>query len=206
MFISPGDRAPDATLALIEAALAGGVTAVLLREPALTQDARSWLAQSLVEAAHESGALALVHNDVPLALECAADGVHIGHGGPTLAALRDQAPALLAGRSAHWPLQDDDLAADYVFLSPFRPTPKSLPRPLLTTAQVTEALVQRAGRGVIALGGLHASDVPSLPKGLSGLAVMRAIADAPDPRAAAAALRRAVDSGWPAPPQPAGKG
>jgi thiamine-phosphate pyrophosphorylase len=206
VFISPGDRAPDASLALIEQALAGGVTAVLLREPGLAQDTRSWLAQSVVEAAHEAGALALVHNDVALALECAADGVHAGHGGPTLAAIRAQAPALLAGRSAHWPMQPDDLAADYVFLSPFRPTPKSLPRPLLTAAQVTEALVQRGGTGVVALGGLQESDVASLPKGLAGLAVLRAIADAPDPRAAAAALRRAVDSAWPAPSHPAKKG
>ena len=198
MFISPGDRAPEATLALIERALAGGVTAVLLREPGLTEDTRAWLAQSVVEEAHEAGALALVHNDIALALECAADGVHTGHGGPTLAAIRARAPSLLAGRSAHWPLQHEDTAADYVLLSPFRATPKSLPRPLLTVTQITAALSVLHGKAVVALGGLQADDVAALPASLAGLAVLRAIADSPDPRAAAAALRAAAERRWPA--------
>ncbi len=204
VFVSPGDRAADATLRLVESALQGGVTAVLLREPALPQDSRAWLAQSVVELAHEAGALALVHGDVALALECGADGVHGGHGGPGVAAVRSGAPALLAGRSAHWPLGDDDTAADYVVLSPFRATPRSAPRPLLTPQQVDASLQALHPRPVVALGGLGEADVAGLDPRLAGLAVLRAIADAADPRAAAAALRAAADRRWP--PEPARPG
>jgi len=199
VLITPGDRPPESTLSLVERALAGGVTAVLLREPQLGRDERNLLAQELAAAAGEAGALLLLHNDVTAALECAADGVHLGWGGPAPAAARAAAPALLLGRSAHWPLQAEDKQADYLLLSPFRPTPKAQPRPLLTDEQVGQVLGERGLGPVVALGGLTAPDVEALPAGLAGIAVLRAIAGADDPASAAAALRAAVERRWPVP-------
>jgi thiamine-phosphate pyrophosphorylase len=174
------------------------VTAVLLREPQLGRDERNFLAQELAGSAREAGALLLLHNDVAAALECAADGVHLGWGGPSVAAgaprpRRDCS----SGRSAHWPLQDDDRAADYLLLSPFRPTPKARPRPPLTAEQVRSALDEPRLGPVVALGGLDAAAIATLPAGLAGVAVLRAIAQADDPAAAAAALREAVERRWP---------
>jgi thiamine-phosphate pyrophosphorylase len=197
VLITPGDRAPDATRQLAEAAMAGGVTAVLLREPQLARDARAFLAQGLAESAHELGARIIVHREADLALECGADGVHTGFGGPSIAALRQRAPGLTAGRSAHWPLQADDRAADYVLLSPFRPTPRSHPRPLLTEEQVRAALDDATLPPVVALGGLTADLVAELPDGLTGIAVMRAISDASDPVASAGALSDALADRFP---------
>jgi thiamine-phosphate pyrophosphorylase len=197
VLITPGDRGPEQTRALVEAALAGGVTCVLVREPQLARDARAFLAQGLTEAAHEAGARIVVHGDPELALECGADGVHLGHGGPALAAVRERAPGLTTGRSAHWPLQDEDHTADYMLLSPFRPTPHSHPRPLLTQAQVRSVLDLPSAPPVVALGGLTATDVPDLPDGLAGIAVIRAIVAAPDPRAAAQALVEALGARFP---------
>jgi thiamine-phosphate pyrophosphorylase len=199
VLITPGDRQPDATQRLVEQALAGGVTAVLLREPQLSQDERNFLAQALTEAAHEAGALLLVHNDTGAALECAADGVHTGWGGPEPAAVRAAAPGLLLGRSAHWPLQDEDRAADYLLLSPFRATPKAHPRPLLSDEQVRRALAEPGLGPIVALGGLTSTEVGALPEGLAGVAVLRAIGQAADPTAAAAELRAAVEHRWPVP-------
>jgi len=197
VLVTPGDRPPEATQALVERALGGGVTAVLLREPQLGQDERHFLAQELAAMAGEAGALLLLHNDVAAALECAADGVHLGFGGPTVAEARAAAPGLLVGRSAHWPLQEDDRAADYLLLSPFRPTPKARPRPPLTAEQVQAALEAPRRGPIVALGGLDAASVATLPSGLAGVAVLRAIAQAEDPGAAAAALREAVERRWP---------
>ena len=199
VLVTPGDRPPEATQSLVEQALAGGVTAVLLREPQLGRDERNFLAQELAAAAGDAGALLLLHNDVAAALECAADGVHLGWGGPAPAAARAAAPGLLVGRSAHWPLQAEDREADYLLLSPFRPTPKARPRPLLTGEQVGHVLGEHGLGPVVALGGLDATDVDSLPQGLAGVAVLRAIAEADDPAAAAAALRAAVERRWPVP-------
>ena len=197
VLITPGDRSPQATQELVERALAGGVTAVLLREPQLGRDERYFLAQELAGSAREAGALLLLHNDVGAALECAADGVHLGWGGPGVADARAAASGLLVGRSAHWPLQDEDRAADYLLLSPFRPTPKARPRPTLTADQVRSALDEPRRGPIVALGGLDADAVATLPAGLAGVAVLRAIAQADDPAAAAAALREAVERRWP---------
>jgi thiamine-phosphate pyrophosphorylase len=199
VLITPGDRPPEATQRLVELALAGGVTAVLLREPQLGQDERNFLAQALAEAAHDAGALFLVHNDTGAALECAADGVHLGWGGPEPAAARTAAPGLIVGRSAHWPLQAQDRAADYLLLSPFRATPKAHPRPLLSAEQVRSVLAEPGLGPIVALGGLDAAELGALPEGLAGVAVLRAIGQADDPAAAATELRAAVERRWPVP-------
>ncbi len=194
LLVSPGRLSPDATAALVEEALAGGVDGVLLREPHLTAAERGALARRLATACAARDALLIVHHDAALARSCGAAGVHTGDRGPAVAGLRAQAPGLLVGRSAHWPPGEEDARADYLLLSPFRPTPASQPRPLLTETQV-RAVCARADLGpVLALGGLTAADVPALPGGLAGLAVLRAICEAPSPRAAAAALRAAIDA------------
>jgi thiamine-phosphate pyrophosphorylase len=192
VLVTPGDRAPATTARLVAAALDGGVTAVLLREPQLEAEDRAALARELCAACAEHGAQLLVSRDPALALVCGTGGVHAGWGGPTVAELRAAAPGLLVSRSAHWPLQPEDLLADLLLLSPFRPTTRSLPRSLLTDEQVRSVLATPGLPPTAALGGLGIEDIAMLPAGLSGVAVIRAIADAPDPRAAAVQLAAAV--------------
>ncbi|MHC4846778.1 MAG: thiamine phosphate synthase [Planctomycetota bacterium] len=194
VLVTPGDREARLTQRLIESALAGGVTAVLLREPQLDAVERAELAAQARIATRAHDALLLVHRDVHLALDCVADGVHTGHGGLSVEDLRRQAPDLLVGRSCHWPVTEEDRRADYVLLSPFRPTPKSHPRPLLETEQVRACLDDPRLGPIVALGGLAADDVAALPEGVAGVAVMRALSDAGDARAAAAELRAALDA------------
>jgi thiamine-phosphate pyrophosphorylase len=192
VLVTPGDRAPGAVLDLARAALAGGATAVLLREPQLPPESRAALARALRAVTAGHGALLLVSREPALAHACGADGVHTGFGGPDVEALRREAPGLLVGRSCHWPVQPDDLVADYVLLSPFRPTSRSHPRPLLGDEAARAVLALPGLPPAVALGGLTAADVPALPAGLCGVAVVRALADATDPRRAAARLRAAV--------------
>ncbi len=206
VFVTPGDRDVATTLALVVAACAGGVTAVLLREPQLDARARQCLAASVAEALGSTAVLT-VSRDIAAAQAGRALAVHCGHGGPTVASVR--AAGYAAGRSAHWPLCAEDEAADYLTLSPFRPTGRSHPRALLTAEQVTTVLAA-AGRArpggvpVVALGGLGLDDVAALPDGLSGIAVMRALAEADDVTAAARSLRRAVEARWPLDASPGG--
>jgi thiamine-phosphate pyrophosphorylase len=196
VLVTPGDREPQDTLAIMALALEGGVTAVLLRERQLSPAEADAFVHAAVRLCRQAGALALLSRDAELARQAGAHGVHVGHGGADVAACRAAAPGLLVSRSSHWPLTPDDRLADWTTLSPFFPTPHSLPRPLLDAGQVREALTS-AGGPVLALGGVEASHVPSLPHGLAGVAVKRAITAAEDPRAAAAALRDAVDRRWP---------
>lgn len=193
VLVTPGDREPRQTLRLIREALRGGVTAVLLREPQLDARARAALARDVREATRKSGAWLLMHREIDLALAIEADAVHTGHGGPSVEQIRSDAPGLLAGRSCHWPVTDADRRADYVLLSPFRPTLKSHSRPLLERDQVQACLNDPGIPPIVALGGLTAAALPDLPMGLAGVAVVRALADAPDVCQAAAALIAARD-------------
>ncbi len=194
VLVTPGDRPAARTLALANAALDGGVTAVLLREPQLPDAEREALGLALAAACRARGALVLVSRDAGLALRVGADGVQAGWGGPDVDALRAAAPRLQVGRSAHWPLLTQDLRADWITLSPFRDTPRSHPRALLAPVQVRTLLDTPGLPPCVALGGLTEADVPGLPAGLVGVAVLRALGDAADPRAAAARLRAAVDA------------
>lgn len=196
VFVTPGDRPPSASLDLLAAAVAGGITAALLREPQLcAEDRRTFLAAA-IRCCREAGVLALVSRDVHLAAELGADGVQCGHAGPSVAQVREQAPELWAGRSAHWPLCSEDSEADWITLSPFCPTPASHPRPLLSEEQVRAVLADRRLGAVVALGGLERQHVSCLPRELAGLAVLRAIACAANPEQAARELREAVDRRW----------
>ena len=194
VLVTPGDREPAPTEELVARALDGGVTAVLLREPQLAEARRAELATRCAARCREAGALCLLSRDADLAQAVGAAGVHLGHGSAAPDVVRSRHPALIVGRSAHWPLVADDAEADYVTLSPFRPTHRSHPRALLGTGDVAHVLRTLHPRPVVALGGITAHDVQDLPDGLAGVAVMRALCDAPDVRGSAAVLRSLVDA------------
>jgi len=193
VLVTPGDRPAAQIVALVAAALPGGVTAVLLREPALDAAARLQLCVALRAVTEATGALLLVSRDALAAAAAGADGVQLGHGGPTLTQLRRARPDWILGRSCHWPPTREDLAADWVTLSPFASTPRSHPRPLLGEGQAAAVLAAPGLGPCVALGGLRAADVPRLPAGLAGVAALRAFSAVPDPAGAARALRAAVD-------------
>lgn len=194
VLVTPGRRAAEATVQLVQAALDGGVTAVLLREPQLDADARSQLYAELLLRCRDAGALSLVSRDPELARQLGADGVQLGHGSPPLSEVRAAWPEGILTRSAHWPLLAEDLAADACTLSPVAPTPASRPRPLLTPEQIEQACARLAPKPVIALGGVELSKLDALPSSFSGVAVLRALAEAADPRGRAAQLRSLLDA------------
>jgi len=205
VLVTPGDREPRSTQRLIDEALAGGVTAVLLREPQLEPAQRAELARQARTATGAHDALLLLHRDVGMAIGCGADGVHTGHGGLAVEDIRREAPGLLVGRSCHWPAVEQDRRADYVLLSPFRPTPKSHARPLLEPDQLQACLDDPRLGPIVALGGVTVDNVSLLPEGVAGVAVLRALSEAEDVEAAAGALRQAVDARCHAPSRDAAR-
>lgn len=202
VLVTPDDRPATAIRALVEAALEGGVTAVIERERRLHPDERAALAGDLAAACTQAGALLLISGNASLAETVGAAGVQLGWGGPSVAEVRRRHPGHLVGRSCHWPPSDEDRAADFLLLSPFATTHRSHPRPLLTARQIAAVLSPLGEHGgehgvpcpVVALGGLTESAVSALPSGLAGVAVVRAIADASNPLSAAQALRAAVEA------------
>jgi thiamine-phosphate pyrophosphorylase len=183
---------------VVAAALAGGVDMVQLRDKEASADELLGAAVSFRSLCDRHGALFWLNDRPDLALRAGADGVHVGQDDEPVEAVRSQVGAdLLVGVSTHSPQQlEGALAADADQLSvgPVWETPTKLGRPAAGLEYVRHA-AQRAGeRPWFAIGGIDLDNVPQVTAaGAQRIVVVRAIRDAADPAAAAAALRAALD-------------
>jgi thiamine-phosphate pyrophosphorylase len=183
---------------LVRAAVAGGVDIVQLREKYLPDDQLVAVAGALHALCERIGALLIV-NDRPLAaLEAGADGVHVGQDDMPVSEARELVGAdMLIGLSTHAPAQIDagDAAlADYIGVGPVHETPTKPGRAGVGVELVRYA-ARHARRPFFAIGGLHAGNLaPVLEAGARRAVVLRAIAGASDPQAAARELREMLDA------------
>lgn len=182
---------------VVRAAVAGGATLVQLRDKAAEGRALAEAARALVAALAPTGVPLLVNDRVDVALAAGAQGVHLGQ--RDLApgdARRMLGPGAIIGLSIEAlgeldaPLDD----VDYVAASPvFATATKADVAPPLGLAGVA-AMHARAGRPVVGIGGIGAANAAAvMAAGAAGIAVVSAILAAPDPRAAAAELRRVME-------------
>ena len=179
---------------VVEAALQGGVDIVQLREKAAPDAEVVAAARSLAELCRRHGALFIVNDRPDLAVSSDADGVHVGQEDvPVPEARAAVGPDRLIGVSTHSPDQIERAdGADYISIGPIWETPTKLGR-----AGVGLELVrfgaERARLPFFAIGGIDERTAPEVAAaGATKIAVVRAIADAVDPRAAARRLRAAV--------------
>jgi thiamine-phosphate pyrophosphorylase len=186
-------------LDVVEQALLGGVDAVQLREKDLAGRALFELAAPLCALCHRYGARLLVNDRIDVALAVHADGVHLPANSFTPRdARRLLGPEALIGVSTH--SLDDACAAqqagaDFIVFGPLFDTPSKRafgpPVGLDALADVTRA----TSLPVVAIGGITAERAPAVQAhGTHGIAVIAAILAAPEPGAAARALRRALNS------------
>jgi thiamine-phosphate pyrophosphorylase len=188
----PGGRALADVLG---PALAGGVDIVQLRDKSAADAALLAAAAVARRLCDEAGALLIVNDRPDLVGATGADGCHVGQDDMDIAQARALAgPQALVGRSTHGP---EDIAAagdaDYIGVGPVHATPTKPGR-----APVGLDLVRHAAAHAtvpfFAIGGIDATNVGAvLAAGARRIAVVRAIAAAADPRAAAAALRATLD-------------
>jgi thiamine-phosphate pyrophosphorylase len=142
-----------------------------------------------------------VLNDRPdLVAACGADGVHVGQeDGPPAQAREAVGPEAIVGRSTHAPDQADaaeaDPDVDYLAVGPVHATPTKPGRPAAGLDYVSYAAAH-ARKPWFAIGGLDAGNVREVvERGATRIVVVRAIAAADDPEAAARELRDALESG-----------
>jgi thiamine-phosphate pyrophosphorylase len=191
---------PADPLALVRAAVEGGVTAVQVRAPAATGRELYDATVAVLGAVRDAGVAVVVDDRLDVALAAGADGVHVGrHDVPPDAVRRVAGPGLSIGWSVTGP-DDLDLArragpgvVDLLGIGPvFATATKPDAAPATGLDGLRELWEGAAGLGVtaVAIGGIHtgnAADV--LATGVPGLAVSSAVVAAPDPGAAASALR-----------------
>ena len=196
LLITP-EACPEAELtARTSAALAGGIGSVQLREKRAGGREVFRKAETLRRLTEDAGALLLINGRADVARAVGADGVHAGRREMPLTALRALlGPAAWLGFSAH---ASDGAAevrdADFATFSPVFDSPsKGAPHGPAGLAKA----VSRFRRPVIALGGLGHGRVAGMAAvGAEGVAVIRAVYDAPDVERAAATLLAEVRKEW----------
>lgn len=196
--LSPGG--PAATLAAVVDAVAGGATAVQMREKELPTSAAVALVSALVAHCRPRGVVVLVNDRVDVALAADADGAHIGQDDlPVATARATLGPRRLLGVSAKTTAQAAaaaDAGADYLGVGAcFASTTKSSS---VVGVSGLAAVCAATTLPVVAIGGLQARDgsiAAALRAGAAGVAVVSAVFGAGDVQTAAAALRAEVEEG-----------
>ena len=182
-----------------DAALAGGVDIIQLRDkgPNGPLEARAELAalEVLADACARHGALLAVNDRADVALAAGADVLHLGQDDlPVGWARRVVGDDALLGRSAHsadeTAVAADEAGVDYFCVGPCWPTPTKPGRPAPGLELVRAVASREPARPWFAIGGIdHARLDAVLDAGASRIVVVRAITEAADPQAAAAAFR-----------------
>ena len=190
------DAEPDAVVGLVGAVLRGGADVVQLRHKTLARGRLLELARELAALVHEAGAVFIVNDHLDIALLAGADGAHLGAGDLPLEAARRVAGAgFLLGASANTPeLGRAAVAAgaDYLGAGPAFATAIKPGKAAIGPAGV--ALVAGAvAVPVFAIGGVEAGNVGELvAAGVRRVCVIRGLAQAGDPEAAARFLKSAL--------------
>lgn len=192
--LRPGGRA---LADVLTAALAGGVDVVQLRDKAASAEQLVAAARIARRLCDDAGAL-LILNDRPELVQAAgADGCHVGQDDLEPAAARERAGAdALVGQSTHFPDEVGGASAvDYIGVGPVYATPTKPGRHPVGVELVRFAAFH-APVPFFAIGGIEAANVDEVvAAGADRIAVVRAITQAADPRAAAAQLRAALPAG-----------
>ena len=185
---------------LLSAALRGGADLLQLRDKSLDDDGLIAAARAFRAAADAFG-VPFVLNDRPdLVSACRADGVHVGQDDVSPAQARAVVgPDAIVGLSTHAPAEFDageaDADVDYLAVGPVNETPTKLGRPAAGLDYVSYAAERSSGRPWFAIGGLDADNLHLVTdRGARRIVVVRAIADAPDPEAAARRLRAGLEA------------
>jgi len=193
-----GGGSIPSTLSLIESALLGGAGCVQVRSKACTDGESFALAKAAVGLCRGAGAACIVNDRVDIALAAGADGAHIGPDDlPVAQARRILGPGLLLGASARDPgkaLEAVAAGADYLGVGPcyLTASKEGLPGPIGPEGLANVAVAVSVP--VLAIGGVTAERVPELLRaGAYGVAVIGAIAAAPDPEAAAREIVSAIN-------------
>lgn len=180
--------------ALIPGLVAAGVDLVQLREKEMDDAAIVSAAQPIAAACRAAG-IPFILNDRPdLAAQVGADGVHVGQDDLPVPAARRVAGGMV-GLSTH--TRDQIVAAeplrpDYIAVGPVYETPTKPGRPSVGLDLLGFA-AQHATIPWFAIGGIDTGNIGAVVEaGATRVVVVRAITEAADPIAAAAALKAAL--------------
>ena len=179
-----------------EEALRGGVTFVQIREKQLDRQHFLEEAEELKTLCARSKVPFVINDDVDLALQVGADGVHVGQSDMEAGDVRKKlGPDKIIGvsaRTVEQALLAEKHGADYLGVGAVFPT-SSKKDASEVSFQTLKEICEAVDIPVIAIGGITKENVAELAgSGICGVAVISAIFAQPDVRKAAAELKTAV--------------
>lgn len=183
--VTPDDCLLPRLSALVAAALGGGVRLVQYRNKLAPPPLRRAQAADLLRLCRACGALLIINDDLPLALQIGADGAHLGRDDGDIAAARAAlGPGRILGVSCYADVANAEAAAaagaDYLafgsmYASPTKPAAPRAPLELLGAARRRHALP------VAAIGGITLDNAAqTIAAGADMLAVVSDLFDAMD--------------------------
>ncbi len=181
----------------VEQALSGGVTLVQLREKDLEKESFLREARELTALCHRYGVPLLINDDVEIARQCGADGVHLGQSDMEAAAARgllgQEMIIGVTAKTVEQALAAQAAGADYLGCGAVFGTETKLnTRPM--TRETLQSICRSVSIPVAAIGGINRTNLPELAgTGIRGVAVVSGIFAAEDIRQECVLLRRLAD-------------
>jgi len=197
MPVTAGKQGRDA-LAIARAAIAGGVTAIQLRDKESPLPDVLAVGRQIRQLCREAGVLFFVNDRVDVALLLDADGVHVGQEDlPVHEARRLLGPGKVIGASAG-SLDEAERSivqgADYLGVGPIFATASKADAGEPVGPGLIRDMRARWDIPLVGIGGIKADNASLvMDAGADGVAVISAIFDADDPQQAAARLREATE-------------
>jgi thiamine-phosphate pyrophosphorylase len=197
--ITPETPDTERLLKQVEAALAGGVAAVQYRDKSDDVARRHEQASELVALCRRFGVPLIVNDDLRLADLADADGVHLGRDDGSVREARIiLGKGKIIGSSCYQSLELAQAAqaagADYAAFGSFFPSPTKPAAGRADTDLLREA-AHHLSVPIVAIGGITLASAPTLlDAGADSLAVLSALFDAPDIRAAAHDLNQLFET------------
>lgn len=180
----------------IEDALQGGVTLVQLREKSLPEAAFLEEAVQVKALCRKYGVPLIINDNVDVALQSGADGVHVGAEDAPVEGIRKRVgPDFIIGATAKTVQQAESAqaaGADYLGVGAVYPSPTKQTAIGITKEEL-QAICASVSIPAVAIGGITAPRVAELRgSGVEGVAVVSALFAEEDIRAAAQNLRQQV--------------
>lgn len=189
--VTPDTPDTGQLLEQVHSAIEGGARLIQYRNKIAAHSLKRAQAAALTVLCRERGATLIVNDDVDVALEAGAHGVHLGGDDASAPAAREVlGPGKLIGVSCYRSLDRARAAlrdgADYVAFGSFFPS-RVKPNAVRAPLELLSAAKRELTVPVVAIGGITSENGGALVQaGADALAVISAVFDTPDIAAAAA--------------------
>ncbi|ADU29039.1 thiamine phosphate synthase [Evansella cellulosilytica] len=198
-FIAGSTNVHGSLPTVLQQAIEGGISIFQFREKgngALTGESKITLARELQQLCQKASIPFIVNDDIDLAIELDADGVHIGQEDDNIIEVRKKIGDRILGVSAHT-LDEAKAAlasgADYLGVGPVFPTSsKADTREVCGPHFIEELRHEGIDAPIVAIGGINVENATQVVHGKAdGLSVISAISSANDPSDAVKMLNEA---------------